>query len=181
MCQEPSFAPLKYFDYLVGYQKPGIIINEIVATHDPLNASSTNSGGDLSWFELHNPGNSPVGVEGMYLSDNPNIPRKYRIPGRLLIPAQGYMVFYANATPELNPWNTNFILDKSGGTLTLYDTDDNQNRQIDSRIYQEQTAGQSEYRCYNHIAVWNSAGQPTPGYTNFPTCSVMFLPVMERE
>lgn len=178
---EPSYAPLKYFDYLVGYRKPAVIINEILAKYDPLNASSANPGEIGSWIELHNPGSASVSVTGMYLSDNPNIPRKYRIPGRLLIPARGYMIFYANATPEETPWDTNFVLDKSGGTLSLYDTDDNQNRQIDSRTYPGQVDGRSEYRCYNHIEIWHSAGLPTPGGENRPACSVMFLPIMGQE
>lgn len=173
---QPQLAPISLFDYLIGYRRPSVIINELVADHDPLIASGSNGTTGSSWFELYNPGNSPVQVEGMYLSDNPNIPRKYRIPSRLLIPARGYMVFYANATSEFSPWHTNFTLDKNGGMLALYDTDLNQNRLIDTHAYNSQPSGRSEQRCYNHLSSWNESETPTPGYLNTPGCVVSYLP-----
>lgn len=177
---QPEFAPIDVFDYIVGYNRPTVVINELVASHDSASASNIgNNNAQLSsWFELYNPGNSPIQVEGMYLSDDPNVPRKYRIPGRLLIPARGYMVFYANATSELSPWHTNFRLDREGGTLTLYDTDANRNQVIDTHTYVPQENGYSEYRCFNHLQLWNSAGSPTPGFANSPICAVTFLPFM---
>lgn len=182
---QPNLAPLELFSYIVGYNRPQVVINELVATHDRSSASSFTDSSDnfqqSSWFELFNPGNSPIQVEGMYLSDDPNISRKYRIPGRLLIPAQGYMVFYANATAEISPWHTNFQLNKDGGTLTLYDTDANQNQVIDSHTYEPQDEGNSEYRCLNNLELWNSAGVPTPGFANTPMCSLTLLPLMRHE
>lgn len=179
---QPEFAPIDVFDYIVGYRRPTVVINELVAAHDLVSASGANDNLQRSsWFELFNPGNSPIQVEGMYLSEDPNVPRKYRIPDRLLIPARGYMVFFANATSGVSPWHTNFQLDKQGGMLTLYDTDANQNQIIDTYTYEPQKLGHSEYRCFNHFDLWNRTGDPTPGFENEPMCEVLFLPYISQE
>ena len=98
-------------------QPENLFINEVMAS----NASDTTDVlGDFDdWFEIYNPNTYPVDLAGYYLSDNPDIPDKWRVPenaGALsVIPAQGYKLFFADTDTEI-AWNhTNFRLNGSTG------------------------------------------------------------------
>ena len=54
-------------------------------------------GGD-DWIELYNLTNREVDLEGYYLSDSSKHPLKSRLPRGSLVPAHGYLVFFANET-----------------------------------------------------------------------------------
>jgi hypothetical protein len=44
--------------------------------------------------ELFNPNGSPADIGGWYLTDNYDVPKRYRIPDGTFIPAYGFMLFY---------------------------------------------------------------------------------------
>lgn len=69
----PTFAP--------------VVINEVLSHPD------TNGVPGLDAIELFNPSTSPADVSYWHLTDNFNVPRKYRIPSPTIIPAGGYAVF----------------------------------------------------------------------------------------
>jgi hypothetical protein len=76
------------FEDSAAYPSGGrIVISEVLAHQD-------HPGGDPGdWIELHNEGGGAVDIGGWYLSDSPNRPAKYRIPGGTGLPANGYVVF----------------------------------------------------------------------------------------
>src|SRR5262249_37079249 len=74
--------------------------------------------------ELYNPNSVDVNISNWYLTDQRAVPRKFRIPARV-IPARGYVVF----TEE--DWNTQpdssarFRLDSHGEEIYLFSADAN--------------------------------------------------------
>jgi hypothetical protein len=72
-----------------------VVINEVLASN-----SRSNYDGDFGsysdWIELYNPTGNAVDLEGWYLSDDPADPEKWQIPGSTVIPANGYVLFWAD-------------------------------------------------------------------------------------
>jgi hypothetical protein len=54
------------------------------------------------WFELYNPGDDPVNLEGWYLSDALTNQFQFAIPPGYLVPARGYLLAWADGEPEQN-------------------------------------------------------------------------------
>jgi len=82
-----------------------IIINEILA--HPVTVG-------YDAIELFNPNATPVDVGDWYLSDDPNTPRKYRIPGGTTLPASGYLVFN-----QATSFGASFALSANGDEVYL--------------------------------------------------------------
>ena len=87
----------------------GVLINEILAhTDDPLSDS----------IELFNPTSSEIAIGGWFLSDNGNVPQKYKIPTGTTIAPGGYVVFdESDFNPPLPDANSliPFALSSSNG------------------------------------------------------------------
>lgn len=62
---------------------PTVVINELLTHTDPPQLDSV---------ELHNPTALPADVSGWFLSDDVNVPKKFRLPSFSVIPAGGYLV-----------------------------------------------------------------------------------------
>ena len=93
-----------------------VVINEIL-TNSALPLKDT--------IELFNPTNASVDVSDWWLTDDPNVPKKYRIPATTNIPAGGYAVFNEdqfNVTTPL-PGNINFALNSAGDDVYLFSGD----------------------------------------------------------
>ena len=73
----------------------------------------------LDAIELFNPNTNAVDLSGWYLTDNPNSPKKYRIPDGTVITAGGYLVFDENAFNSLGS-PTAFALDSGGDQAYLF-------------------------------------------------------------
>lgn len=82
-------------------------------------------GNHCAWIELFNPAYNSVNISKMYLTNDPQNPKMYRIPdaGNLtVIQPRGFVVFYADNHPTFGVFHTNFILD-STGYIGIYDSD----------------------------------------------------------
>jgi hypothetical protein len=64
---------------------PSVVINEVLTHSDPPLEDA---------IELHNPTDLEIDLGGWYLSDDPAVLKKYRIPATTVIPAGGYRVLY---------------------------------------------------------------------------------------
>ncbi len=88
-----------------------IVINEVLTHTDPPLKDS---------IELFNPTATNVNIGGWYLTDEPDTPKKFRIPNNTIIPAGGYIVFDAddfNASPGSA---TSFLLSSVGDDVHLF-------------------------------------------------------------
>ncbi len=80
---------------------PGVVVNEVLTHTDPPLEDAV---------EFRNLTGSQVDLTGWYLSNSKNNPRKYRVPDGVVLPANGYVVFYEyqfNAVPS-SPDSFNF-------------------------------------------------------------------------
>jgi hypothetical protein len=72
----------------------------------------------------------------MYLSDALDNPRKWRFPDGVEIPANGYLVVWADEDGKARKGlHANFKLSKGGESLLLVDKDERQNAILDTMVY----------------------------------------------
>ena len=77
------------------------------------------------WVELYNPSSSPIDISGMYLSDDPGNPEKYRIEGQhSIIPAGGHKVIWCDNLIPQQYIHANFKLANSDGEMVVLSASD---------------------------------------------------------
>lgn len=117
------FSPERagYEFYTASTQLPlgAVAINEVMSNSV---GSAVDDGGDLNddWIELHNLSGSPVSTEGLYLSDDLDLPLKWALPGHY-IPVGGYAIVWADEDGSQGHLHANFKVDLMGEVLTLSD------------------------------------------------------------
>jgi hypothetical protein len=98
--------------------RPGVVINEILTHEDNPTADAI----ELYWRNGFD--NGGADVSNWYLTDDPAVPKKFRIPPSTIIPANGFVVFY-----ETNSFGTSangpdgFDLGSEGGQVYLFSGD----------------------------------------------------------
>ena len=96
-----------------------LVINEVVTSNKFSYPSDTL--GSPDWIELHNLSDREIDLTGYVLTDKMNeLLEEHRLP-RLLIPARGYVVLYADAGSAGEDMVLPFGLSKKGETLLLLD------------------------------------------------------------
>lgn len=97
----------------------GVVINEILASND---AGATDEAGDHEdWIELYNNNETDVDLSGFYLTDKGESLQKWTIPAGTIIPAKGYLIFWADEDQEEGALHTNFKLSAGGEVVVLSD------------------------------------------------------------
>ena len=157
-----------HYEYIVDYRPPRVFINEFMADNETTLSDPDEAGEFPDWIELHNPGRDAVDLGGRYLTDDPNAPAKFRIADGIRIPADGFLVFYADNDPEQGPLHTNFKLSKDGESVGLFDIDAAGRRPIDVRAFGPQAADVAEGRCPDGGDTFAFLDAPTPGTRNRP-------------
>ena len=107
-------------------QSDTLSINEFAADNDLLLCDPDDpdpTGCWEDWFEIYNPSDHSVDLQGMYLSDNLNNLTKFRIAATLSVPAGGFLLFWADDETAQGPNHTSFKLSASGESLALVATD----------------------------------------------------------
>jgi hypothetical protein len=90
---------------------PPIVISELLTHTDPP---------QLDTIELHNPTASAANVGGWFLTDDPAVPKKYRIPNGTIVSAGGYVKFDET---KFNTGNAPFALSSLGDDAYLFAAD----------------------------------------------------------
>ena len=96
---------------------PKIYINEIMARNSRSVFDETLNY-ERDWFELYNAEPTNVNLYGYFLTDDPNAQRKWTIPAGVVIPAGGFLLFWAD-NDDLAPNHCNFSLASEGETIML--------------------------------------------------------------
>lgn len=101
-----------------------LYLNEIMA----VNVSDTidNEGENEDWIEIYNPNNFSVDLSGYHLTDNFGggsweVPSLY--PDSVTVPAEGFLLFWADNDEEQGVRHTDFKLSASGETIVLLSRD----------------------------------------------------------
>lgn len=163
----PARAEEVTFNYRVGLASAPntpVVINEFMASNSTTLADPQGEFDD--WIELHNVTDSEVDLTGRYLSDEPTNPRKWQFPAGTKIPADGYLVVWADEDGSApSGLHASFKLSASGEQIYLTDTDTNLNAVLDSVTFDEQQTDKSYGRRQADPDVW-SVLVPTPGKAN---------------
>ncbi len=152
--------------------EPGLslFINEWMARnstgiHDPADSQQDD------WFELYNAEAQAVDLGGFFLTDDPALPTKYRIPtnGQYRIAAGGFLLVWAdNQTNENSPsradLHANFQLASTAGIIGLYAPDGQ--TAVDVITYGQQAADISEGRYTDGAGARYFMPIPTPRARN---------------
>ncbi len=163
-----------------------VVINEVLASNSRSNYDS-DFGACSDWVELYNSANSDIDLEGWFLSDDPADPDKWQIPGNTLIPAGGYLLFWAddrNLVPGQTAWveftepeeitvseyHLNFRINSELEELLLFNAE-----QVleDSIVLKDQERDYSYGR--DQTGSWCYLGEPTPLGRNSPYNSKEFI------
>ncbi len=124
---EPQGAEHDVYVYrvnLVASQINDVVINEVMSANTKTVSDQDNEFDD--WIELFNKSNAPIDLTRWILSDNPDNLDKYRIPKGTVIPANGYLIVWADENGKQTGLHANFKLSASGEPLLLLDSSGNQ-------------------------------------------------------
>lgn len=147
-------------------QKGDIVINEFMASNN--SGIENEAGKKKDWIELYNKTSTPLSLGGLYLSDSANVPQKWAFPSTAFIPANGYMLVWADdRNADLLELHTNFNLSNTGEHLSLAQ---NAANYLDSTTFGAQVADVAMARCPNGSGNLQSTTTSTPRASN--SCTV---------
>ena len=147
-----------------------IFINEL--SSKPVNGIPDEYGQPEDWIELYNTDSSPVILDGLYFTDSIEDPFKYKIQSStadpIQIPAQEYIVFYADNDEEQGDRHLNFKLSNEGELIALVQKVGDTYVILDSISYSKQYEKLSFGRFPDGLNTWQLLC-PTPGISNQET------------
>jgi hypothetical protein len=116
----PARAEHEYHTLSVVFPAPAIgsvLINEVLASNDSLNFDPSGESDD--WIELVNTTNSPIDLAGFYLSDNPLNLLAWAFPAGTILPANSYLIIWADKDTTQAGLHANFKLSSGGDYVYL--------------------------------------------------------------
>ncbi|HQG48600.1 MAG TPA: lamin tail domain-containing protein, partial [Sedimentisphaerales bacterium] len=144
-----------------------VVINEVLASNSRILADPQGHFDD--WIELYNRGNEAFNLAGLYLTDDPDVPTKWRFPttnaSLTTIAPQGYLIVWADGDTAAAGLHAAFKLNAEGETVALYDRDGAS--LIDNVTFGPQRTDVSYGRIPNGADSWMPLAIPTPGAQNF--------------
>jgi hypothetical protein len=96
-----------------------VVINEFMARNDTDSPWFDQSGEFDDWIELYNNTNSPITLKNYFLSDSDSFMHKWELPEDAIIPANGYLIVWADKDPQQLGLHSKFSLSKDGGKIFL--------------------------------------------------------------
>ena len=97
-----------------------VVLNEVLAD----NRSAVANGGLFpDYIELHNLSAAPMNISGWSLTDDPLVPQKFIFPGGTTIPANGFLIVWADLNFAAPGLHTGFGLGAKGDLVRLYAAD----------------------------------------------------------
>jgi len=157
-----------YEDYDPNADLTQLVINEIqVGNIDQYIDHSWNYG---AWVEFYNPTADNIQMDGLYVTDDANDPRKFQLPaGTGVVKAHDFKVIYFDHNSADGTYGdtaykqVRFKLRNDGGTIYLYDTD---GKQLASADYPQCMTRCSWARTTDGSLQWGWTGEPTPAASN---------------
>lgn len=142
-----------------------LVINEFMASNSSSHRDPQGQYDD--WIEIYNDGDYQIDLGGMYLTDDFNEPKLWRIPdsypAQTTIAPHGYLVIWADKDTSDGPLHADFELRAEGEQIGLIDAVGNL---IDSIVFGAQTANTSLGRYPDSTNNWRSFSTPTPEAEN---------------
>ena len=138
---------------------PLLVINEFLASNDT--GIVDEAGDHEDWLELYNPGDAPVALAGLFLTDDLAVPDAWALPAIDLAPGE-HLVVWCDDDEEEGPLHASFKISANGEELGLFLGDE----LIDSIVFGAQTTDVSTGRRVDAGLPWISFDEPSPGEPN---------------
>ena len=148
-----------------------LFINEVAASN--LNNVADEYGEYDDWFEIYNPNNFPVDIDNYYVTDSLPNKTKFRFAtgsARTIIPANGFLLVWADEQRQQGVLHTNFKLSSLGEELALVLPDGI--TVVDSIIFGSQITDHTWGRQTDGDLTWVDFSYTTPGYSNNQTVGI---------
>lgn len=123
------------------------------------------------WIEIHNYGNPPIDLQGLFISDTEDNLQKYKFENSLIVEAEGYVLLWADNSTQQGSHHLNFKISENEHII-LSDEDEIidivkiENPKID---ISQGKISKSSPLCYFK--------NPTPGLENSAECFAFLSPV----
>ena len=165
--EKPAEGASAPFDYVVSPSGPSVLrVNELLASNA---TGAQDEFGDFEdWIEIRNTSGSPVDMGGMFLTDDLGNSTKWPIPAGTVIPANGYLLFWADDEASEGPRHAAFRLGAGGEDAALFDTLAAGNALLDGVSYGPQTADVSFGHLPNGATFRYLLSTPSPAASNLP-------------
>lgn len=137
-----------------------LFINEFLASNASVNTDPDFSE-NADWIELFNAGNTPVNLNGYFLTDNLDNPDKWFINAELIIPAKGYALIWTDGMDTGT--HTNYRIAQEGEEIGLFSPG---YQLLDSVTFGSQMTDISRGRSPDGSDTWRYYKTPTPGASN---------------
>lgn len=148
-----------------GAVAPALVINELMAVNQ--STITDDAGSYADWIELHNPGDEPASLAGVYLTDEDDEPLQFALPLDQDVDAGDFALFWADARTDQGDDHTNFKLSGTGEYVGLYFAAAGRDVElIDEIEFGVQAPDVSYARVPDGAASWTSSSSPTPGASN---------------
>ena len=95
-----------------------VVINEFMANNGEGSPWVDQDNENDDWVELYNNTNDPIDLTNYFLSDSDSFYHKWEFPD-VSIPANGYLIVWADKDPHQDGLHTKFNLDKDGDEIYL--------------------------------------------------------------
>lgn len=112
----PERAAFEYYTLISKINADDIVINEFMASNDGVVLDEAGDSDD--WIELYNTSNFDISTGGLYLSDKTDRLDKFALPD-VVIPADGYLIVWADEDGSQGDLHANFKLSSGGETISL--------------------------------------------------------------
>ncbi|MCU0917378.1 MAG: lamin tail domain-containing protein [Planctomycetes bacterium] len=147
---------------------PPLVLNEFMAANG--GSLQDPQGEAEDWVEIRNTSSQIVDLAGMYLTDDLDVPRKWRFPTDAAqltrIPAQGYLLVWLDEDTADAGLHASFALDAPGDRIALFDTDGA--TRIDTVAFKNQRGNVVYGRFPDGTGPWLFLTAPTPRAANAP-------------
>jgi hypothetical protein len=155
-------------NWLEDYGLP-LAINEFMASNNSDSGIADPQGDYDDWLEIYNFGETAIDVGGMYLTDDPDEPTKWRFPAdrpaETIIQSMGFLVVWADEDVAETPGlHADFQLSSDGEEIGLFDTDGT--TLTDSVSFGEQISNVSYGRWPDNSETLRYFSTATPGSAN---------------
>jgi len=145
-----------------------LVLNELMASNGSTVKDPQGQYDD--WIEIYNGSGAPFDAAGLYLSDDPAVPTRWRIPlnnkTATTVPAGGFLLIWADGETTAGGLHADFKLDADGDAVYLFDTDGS--TPIDGVEFGGQIPDVSYGRHPDSTGDWDLLIVPTPGMSNAP-------------
>jgi hypothetical protein len=118
------------------------------------------------WLELYNPGDTVFDIFYWWITDDITEPCKWTFPYGTTVPADGYLLVWADSDPEQGDLHTSFKLDADSEELALFGSDFIGTDLCDSVSWTDMPTDSSWGRYPNGSATWQICIVATPEAEN---------------